>query len=247
MATDRPDLIRSGSIRLDPAPPRRPLTGERMTSPVQLVLTIVPLASYLYLLAIWQAGRYPRVIPGAFDVSLLALGVGGLALYGPFGQMLARILFGRPAPIHWWILTLAAILVVSTLARRSSRRLVIYHVDPEALESTLRDLFEPVRFFRTLNGYEDRTHARGVRVDVSPRWQSAVIEAYGRDPDALIQELEPTLRERLRAAPARTSDVGIMFFGLSALAMLVPLTGFLLDQPRARAVLRVLLEHLPGG
>ena len=53
----------------------------------------------------------------------------------------------------------AAILVVSTLAQRSSRRLVIYHVDAEALESTLRDLFQPATFFQTLDGYEDRTHA----------------------------------------------------------------------------------------
>ena len=218
-----------------------------MTSPVQLVLTVAPLAVYLYLLAIWQAGRYPRVISGALDVSLLALGVGGLLLYGPFGQLVARMLFGRPDLVHWLILTLVANLIVWSLARRSSRRLVIYHVGAEELEDALAEVFEPETFLRTLIGYEDRNQAQGVRVEVSPRWQSAVIEAFGSDSSGLIRRYEPRIRERLRAVPAETTGVAAVFFGLSALTLLVPLTGSLLTQPRARAMLRVLLERLHGG
>jgi hypothetical protein len=218
-----------------------------MSSTVQLVLTVAPLALYFYLLAIWQAGRHPRVVAGALDVTLLGLGVGGLVLFGPFGQMLARILFGRPEPLHWLLLILASILVISSLARRSGRRLVIYRIEADALEPALRDVFEPDGFIRTVDGYEDRAHARGVRIDVAPRWHSAVVEAYGRDPDALIVEFGPRLRERLRTVPVRSTDVAIFFFGLSALTMLIPLTGYLLTQPRARAALRVLMEHLQGG
>jgi cytochrome b561 len=47
--------------------------------------------------------------------------------------------------------------------------------------------------------------------------------------------------------PARSTDVAVFFFGLSALTMLVPLTGYLLTQPRARATFRFLLERLHGG
>src|SRR5437016_1562493 len=114
-----------------------------MTSPVQLVLMVAPLAGYLYLLAVWQAGRHPRVISGTTDVALLALGVGGLVLYGPFGQLLARRLFGHPGPVPWLILTLAALLVVSWLTRGASRRLVIYHVDATALERALGEALGP--------------------------------------------------------------------------------------------------------
>jgi hypothetical protein len=214
---------------------------------VQLVLTVTPLAGYFYLLAIWQAGRHPRVIPGVLDTTLLAMGVGGLLLFGPFGQIVAGILFERPGLLHWLFMTLAAALVIASLSRRSSHRLVIYHVNAEALESVLRILLGPDGFVRSLDGYEDRARVRGLRVELSPRWQSAVIEAYGCDPDALIRALAPRLRDRLRETPAPASEVSIILFGLSALTMLVPLTGYLLAQPHARAALRVLLEHLRGG
>jgi hypothetical protein len=218
-----------------------------MTSPVQLVLTVAPLAFYFYIVALLQAGRHPRVVAGALDVTLLTLGVGGLIIFGPFGHLLVGMLFGQPGPIPWLMLILGAILVVATLARRSTRRLVIYHIDAETLESVLPDALGPGPFVRTVDGFEDRTQARGVRVESSPRWQSAVIEAYGRNPNALIRELGPRLRDRLRGVPTRTSEVAVILFGLSALTMLVPLTGYLLAQPHARAALRVLLEHLKGG
>jgi hypothetical protein len=218
-----------------------------MTSPLQLVLTVVPLAAYLYLLAIWQAGRHPRVVKGVVDVSLLALGVGGLVVFGPFGQSLVRMIFGRPSLIHWLNLAFAATLIASCLARRSSRRLVVYHVDADALEAALGAVLEPEQFEKTPGGYVDRTHSRGIRVGLWPRWQSAEIETYGRDADALLHDLEPKLRERLGAIPSGSPDVAILFFGLSALTMLVPMTGYLLSQPPARAVLRVLFERLQGG
>jgi len=218
-----------------------------MTSPVQLALMVTPLAAYLYLLAIWQAGRHPRVVAGPVDLWLLALGLGGLVLIGPLGRIVAQTLFGRAGLLQWLLLTLVAILLVSRLARRSWRRLVIYHVDGETLDTALRDALGPDEFIRTLSGYEDRTHACGIRVHHSPRWQAAVVEGFGHDPDALIRALRPRLKERLRQAAAGPTGVSLLFFGLSALTMLVPLAGHLLTQPRTRAALRVLLERLHGG
>jgi hypothetical protein len=140
-----------------------------------------------------------------------------------------------------------AILLVARLARRSWRRLVIYHVDRETLDTALLDALGPDDFIRTLSGYEDRTRSRGIHVHHSPRWQTAVVEGFGRDPDALIGALRPQLRDRLRLVQARPTGVSLLFFGLSALTMLVPLAGHLLFQPRTRAALRVLLERLHGG
>ncbi len=217
-----------------------------MTNPVVLALWVTPLAVYLYLVAVWHAGRHPRVVEGAVDLWLLALGLGGLLLFGPFGQLLARMLFRRPGPLHWVLLTLVGVLVVGRLARGSARRLVIYHVEGVALDAALSDALGSDRFVRTLSGYEDRAGGRGVRVDHSPRWQSAVVEGYGYDAGALIAALGPRLRERLNLVPAVTTEVALVFFGLSALTMLAPLAGHLLAQPRTRAALRVLLERLQG-
>jgi hypothetical protein len=218
-----------------------------MSTPVQLVLMIVPLAGYLYLLAVWQGGRHPRVVSGAVDAALLALGLSGLVVFGPFGQLVAGWLFGRMGLVQGLILSLAAVPVIGWLAWRSRGRLVLYHVDAEALESALGEALEPEGFRRTLHGYDDQSGARHVRVDHSRRWQTAVVEGFGPEGRALIRTLHAQLRARFAVVTARGTAVALILFSLSALTMLVPLTAQLLAEPRTRAALRVLLRHLHGG
>jgi hypothetical protein len=218
-----------------------------MTNPVQLALMVTPLAVYLYLLAVWQAGRHPRVVTGSRDVWLLALGLGGLVLLGPLGDWLEGMLSSSPRLLHRALLALVATLVVSRLALRSGARLVIYHVDGATIHAALTESLGAERFSRTLGGYEDRAGALGVRVEHSPRWQWAVVDGFGAGADRLIADLEPKLRARFRNETATPSEVSLLFFALSALTMLIPLAGHLLTQPRTRAALRVLLERLHGG
>jgi hypothetical protein len=218
-----------------------------MSTPVQLVLMIVPLAGYLYLLAVWQAGRHPRVVSGAVDAALLALGLSGLVVFGPFGQLVAVWLFGRMEPVQGVFLSLAALPVIAWLAWRARGRLVIYHVDAEPLESALGQALEPEGFRRTLQGYDDPSGARHVRVEHSRRWQTALVEGFGPEGRALIRTLRAPLRARFAGVNARGTTVSLIFFSLSALTMLVPLTARLLAEPRTRAALRVLLRHLQGG
>jgi hypothetical protein len=218
-----------------------------MTNPVQLALMVTPLAVYLYLLAVWQAGRRPRVVTGSRDVWLLAMGLSGLVLFGPVGDWLAGLLSNSPRALHRLLLALVATLIVSRLARRSQRRLVIYHVDAANLHAALSAALGPERFTRTLGGYEDRAGAHGVRVEHSPRWQWAVVDAFGAEADRLVAALGPELRDRFRSVPSTPSEVSLLLFGLSALTMLIPLAVHLLAQPRTRAALRVLLERLHGG
>jgi hypothetical protein len=218
-----------------------------MTSPVQLALMVTPLAVYLYLLAVWQAGRRPRVVAGTTDAWLLALGLGGLVVFGPLGDWLVGLLSSRPGVLHRLLVALVAIVVAGRLARRSGRRLVIYHIDRATLDGALEGALGPDRFVATLGGYEDRAGACSLRVEHSPRWHWAVIEAEGEGARALASDLALRLRNRLRLVPAAPSEVALVFFGLSALTMLVPLAGHLLAQPQARAALRGLLERLHGG
>jgi hypothetical protein len=218
-----------------------------MTNPVQLALMVTPLAVYFYLLAVLQAGRHPRVVTGSRDVWLLALGLSGLVLFGPLGEWLEGLLSSSPQLLHRVLLALIATLVVARLALRSGARLVIYHVDAATLHAALSEALGPERFHRTIAGYEARAGACGIHVEHSPRWQWAVVNSFGAGADRLIADLEPKLRVHFRTMASTPSEVSLLFFGLSALTMLIPLAGHLLAQPRTRAALRVLLERLHGG
>ena len=163
-----------------------------MTSPVQLALMVTPLAAYFYLLALWQAGRHPRVVAGAVDLWLLALGLGGLVVFGPLGQFVARTLFGRAGPLDWLFLVLVGFLVVARLARRSSRRLVIYHVDAEALDAALRDVLGAGRVHPRpwrLRGSDAHPAASASTTPRGGRPRSSRLS--GHEPDALIGDSRP--------------------------------------------------------
>jgi hypothetical protein len=220
-----------------------------MSSPLLLALSVTPLACYFWLLALWHGGRHPRVISGTTDFVVLALGVGGLLTFGPAGQAVARRLFGEPSLAGWAALASAVALVAAYWGRRSGHRLVIYHIDPEALDRSLQDVLD-VRsghFRRTLAGFEEASGTGGLSVESSRRFHYAVIEARGPRPAALLAELRPALAERLRGIPTGPSPLAWWLLALSALTMLASLAGYLATQPRARETLRVLLEHLRGG
>lgn len=220
-----------------------------MTGPWQVLVTAGPLASYFSLLAIWHGGRHPRIISGPVDAALLAFGLGGLVTFGPFGQLVAAMLFGVPGARHWLALTLAMVLAGSLMARGSARRLVVYHVDPEILDRAMEDVLElrGDRYVRTIGGFEDRPRSHGLTVQVVPLLGTAVIEAIGPDPGPRIQDLKGRLQARLEWAPTPTATVAGILYGLSALTTLIPLAWMFLAQPRAREALRVLLRRLQGG
>src|SRR5262249_26865019 len=105
-----------------------------MPSHWQLTASLGPLALYLFWLARAHGGRHPQVVSGPSDFALLALGLGGLVVFGPFGQVLVKILFGKPTALGWLTMTSGLALVAVLASRRAWRRLVVYHVDPDALE-----------------------------------------------------------------------------------------------------------------
>lgn len=220
-----------------------------MASAWQYALTVGPLGFYFWLLALWQSDRHPRVVRGLVDFALLALGVGGLLTFGPFGQFLIRRLFGKPSRLDWLVLVSGLGLWASLLARKSLRRLVVYHVDADDLIGSLASALSQTggRFVRTFDGFEDLGAPRGVRIDFSRRLRCAVVEAYGRDPEGLIGEIRPRLRDRLRGVTTLPSAVALALYGVSVLVMLVPLVGLFLTQPRALEALRAFLERLRGG
>jgi hypothetical protein len=125
------------------------------------VTCLTPLG--LYLLWLYTLGRRPRptVVPGGWDFTALACGLGGFLLFGG-GLLLAlvrsNVRFGvrgnfealRDAwaeeRLTWGLVTLAYLVVVlggvvaAGLTRR--RSLVVYNVEPDLAEAALADLFD---------------------------------------------------------------------------------------------------------
>jgi hypothetical protein len=129
------------------------------------------------------------------------------------------------------------------LARGAARRLVVYHVEPEALTRALEDVLARSggRFVRTLGGYEDRNAPRGLRVEFTRALGCAVVEAHGRDAGELIREVRPRLQRRLAEVRTPASRVALALFGCSVLVLLSPLVGAVLTQPHACEAIRALL------
>jgi hypothetical protein len=215
----------------------------------QYAVAVGPLALYFFVLAIWHGGRYPRVVSGAADFLWLAFGVGGLVLFGPFGQAMARRLFGEPSTIGWLILVSASTLTLFgvALSGRFARRLVIYNADPATLDQALEEVLGRSDFVRTLKGFEHTASARGVSVEASRRSRTAVIEAFGKEPGNLIRYLEPRLVHRFHESAPRPSSVAWLFLGVSAISLAVPMIGWILGKPQTQEAFRFLLERISGG
>jgi hypothetical protein len=193
-----------------------------MSSSLQYFLTVGPLAFYFFVLGVWQTGRRPRVVLGPTDVAMLAFGLGGLLVFGPIGHWLVDRLFPGPSVWAWLALPSLFCLLVLLWIPRAARRLVIYNVDRETLERALGEIIGalPVDFARTPHGYLDTNAGRTLNVEVGQRSRIAVIEAKGKDADAVIRAIARELHSKFRRVPARPTRLSRLWFVLAVLAML---------------------------
>jgi hypothetical protein len=215
----------------------------------QYALTVGPLGFYLWVLALWQSDRFPRVVRGPVDSGMLAFGVGGVLAFGPIGHALARVLASEPGLRERVVVASGVALWACFMARRAARRLVVYHVDADRLIPALSDVLGQTggRYVKTMAGFEDVTSPRGVRLEFTRLLRCAVVEAHGLDAEGLIRAIGPPLEQRLRGKPTRRSWVALGLYGGSILVLLAPLVGVVLTQPRAWSLLRVWLRSLGGG
>ncbi len=221
-----------------------------MSISLEIALTATPLSLYFYVLAGLQNGRRPRVLPGPLDFALLALGVGGLIAFGPFGQAIVVRLFGpEPTVLAWTIWVGVLVLWALVLGGSASRRVVIYNVGPESVDVAVPAALAELggNFVRSVHGYEDAERHQGVHVQVHPGLRAASVETFGRDPEALMHELRPHLRAKLRDIPTTSAAVSGAFYALSTLTMLIPLLAFLWVDPRAANALRAVFQKMWRG
>ncbi len=218
-----------------------------MTPSVQIALTATPLAAYFYALGVIHGGRRPRMVPGPVDVGLMAFGLGGLVAFGPFGRsVLGRVVGQEVGPLAWSIWVGLVIIWSIVLAGTAARRVTVYHLTAAELEEAVRAALARLdgRFTPTIGGFEDADRGVGVTVKALPILRAGVVEAYGRDPDAMIGELKPELRAELSRLAQRPSGVSHAMFGLACLAMLGPVVGHFLANPRAQEAFRALMHSL---
>ncbi|CAN5789835.1 hypothetical protein BH23PLA1_BH23PLA1_22690 [soil metagenome] len=202
-----------------------------MTAAAQIALMVGPLAAYFAMQGLWQVGRRPRVVSGVVDYYLLAIGIGALLAYGPFGGLLLAAIFGElsiAARLAW--LSFLTVLAMA-LAPPSRRRLLVYNIDPETLAPVLRQVLQEQsgNFARTLQGFEDRSSGQSLQIKGSRTFRTAEIEASGRAPEEVIRGLRDPLRERLQRRPPPggrvVSWVVLFWIALAGLTLLVPISG----------------------
>ncbi len=117
-----------------------------MTLPMQIALTATPLATYFYALGVFHSGRRPRMVAGPVDVCLLAIGLGGLVAFGPFGRaVLSRVVGENAGPLAWWIWVAMVSLWALVLAGSASLRVTIYHLAADELDRAVRDALAGLR------------------------------------------------------------------------------------------------------
>lgn len=206
-----------------------------------------PLAWYLFLLGVWHGSTHPRVVSGAADSASLAVGIGGVVLFGPFGQMFGILVFGKPTFLSWLIMTSGWALLAVAGAWSAGRRLLVYHIDRGTLEGVLEEMLEPVGFTRTLQGFEDPPSCRGVSIEHSEWSKTATIQAFGREPERLTQSLQADLVLRLKSVESHPTRIAGMFMALSALTLGIPMVCWILAEPWVRDAARMLFERVTAS
>jgi hypothetical protein len=217
-----------------------------MNLAVNVALAVGPLAAYFVMMGVLHGARRPTVVPGPLDFALLAIGLGGVLVFGPVGRMLVDRLFPGPSLWAWLALASAYGLLALLWGPRSARRLVIYHIGPEELRQAVREalLVVPGSFSPTIRGFEDADHSRGLTFEVGDRLRAGVIEAYGREAEALVAALGPVLRERLREVRTRPSRLASIWFAVAALTLILPYASLWLGRSPVFEALRAWLQGL---
>ena len=214
-----------------------------MIATFRLALALVPLSVYFFLLGRWHSGSRPKLVTGARDFGVLALGLGGVIAFGPVGEFLVDFLFPRNSLAAWLAVASGVGLLALVGSTRARRRLVVYHIEKQelipAISTALERITGPVH--QTLHGFEDMRGQRGLTVEFGKRLGFGVMEAYGENPESLIDRIRPELQASLSVVVSRPSRLASLWFGLSFVSVVVlfGMTAYI-SRSEVRAIVRMI-------
>jgi hypothetical protein len=188
-----------------------------MTTVVRLALALLPLAGYFAILGTWYSNRRPKVVSGPADFAMLAVALGGLISFGPAGGLVVNAVFPRPNLSAWLAMASLVALLAMFWANSARSRLVVYHVDGQVLKDAVGRVMELIAgpTTSTVQGFEDTANRRGVTVEIGPLLGYGVVEAYGEEPEALIDRIRSDLMVHLEPATRIRSTFVALCFALA--------------------------------
>ena len=194
-----------------------------MMATFRLALALVPLALYFFILGKWHSGSRPKLVTGAIDFGVLALGLGGPIAFGPVGEFLIDFLFPRESLAAWLAVASGVGLLALIGSTRARRRLVVYHVEGHVLTAAIGVALERITgsVHQTLHGFEDTKGQRGLTVEVGSRLGFGVVEAYGENPESLIDRIRPELNTILSQVWLPQTRLATLWYGLSCATVAV--------------------------
>jgi hypothetical protein len=221
-----------------------------MNGPPNLIAMVGPLGLYFALLATWHLGRRPRVVTGRLDLILLWGALSGLLVFGPIGAVGTSVFANSSQSLLGVTMMALGMAVVASFVvahwRRAKDRLVVYHADPQfvhaSLQAVLHATAEHLGPHRAKFGQPGQGWS--FVAEVHPWLGTAVIDAIGNYPRATGKRLKTFMEKELHPRVARSSRLGWVFFGLSALLLLAPWTAPYWTEPDVRAAFRALFQRL---
>lgn len=182
------------------------------------ILCFTPLTLYLFWLAAVNRGTRPAVVSGTWDFVALLAGLGGFILSaglvltvlstnvnvfrrGGFAELRQAWADAQIAvavtPIAYVVLIGLSVLVTLRARRRN---LVVYNIEPTAVDGVLADLFQKLQFTARRTGNLWSAGGELVEVTTFHVFSHVTLKLLAADP-RLCEEMERELRTALPAQP----------------------------------------------
>jgi hypothetical protein len=222
---------------------------------VPLWAALVPLAAYLLGLAAVHLRRRPSMLPGSWDLLLLAAAAAGLVVAGPLA--LVQPVAGGTA----WeagMLLLAAGLLFAGVLLAARPRLVVYNITPEQLRPVVAEVVTALDPAARWAGETAALPGRGIQVHLDGRGAMrsvSIVALGGRTSAEGWAEFSRRLRQAVRRLRVRRSPWAAVFGGCGGLlvaaaawlAWPAAAQGPVPSSPPARAVPASGASHAPAG
>lgn len=214
--------------------------------PFRLAIAVVPLAGYLFMLALVNLRRRPLLTSGSADLATLAGALSGLVLIGPIELFRPEAAVIEMGNFVWLMLLLFYWLWVWLLVLLSRPRLVIYNISAEELHPLLAEAASQLDPQARWAGDSLALPALGVQLHIDSftiMRNVTLASSGGRQSLAGWRQLSAALAEKLATLRVQSNPRAVSFLLVAAILMAMTLT-HLVSHPEAIAeAMREVFEY----